>query len=67
MTATPDQDFDFSSSDENENVDEGGELHMDVPAASSSDEVFRKHILNVAFTGCVKCDIYGAKVTCVCK
>lgn len=67
LTATPDQDFDFSSSDENENVDEGGELHMDVPAASSSDEVFRKHILNVAFTGCVKCDIYGAKVTCVCK
>lgn len=55
LTATPDQDFDFGSSDENENVDEGGELHTDVPAASSSDEVFCKHILNVTFTGCVKC------------
>ena len=54
LTATPDQDFDFGSSDENENVDEGGELHMDVPAASSIDEVFRKHILTL-FAHFIRC------------
>ena len=44
LTVLPDQDFDFGSSDEIENFDEGGQLPMDVLAATSSDEVCLKHI-----------------------
>ena len=40
LTSTPpDQDFDFSTPDETENVGEVCKLSMDVPDATSSDEV----------------------------
>ena len=44
LTATPDQDFDFGSSDEIEDVDEGCEPPIDVPTTTLSDEVVLLYI-----------------------